>query len=235
MDKNLLLYKRYITGQDELVCPCTYTTRAKFNMQRHILTCKTIKSREAEYVTDTPAIEELQARLATEQALRGAAEKKIGELQTKIDQQQAEIAALKKGVVPDPNELDAVLKEPEGVRISQKNPDYPLPTQEQVVPLLNNPKTALFHYLKLKYDCSNIEIAGTTMRVVKQFPAENKWAEVDKHKTIKDLVDWADEDLQTLQRYNKFLDNMTDPYDKYLAKVQKEFGAWLSKCKKRKL
>ena len=133
------------------------------------------------------------------------------------------------------NELDAVIKEPEGGRISQK-PDYPLPTQEQVLPLLTNPKTALFHYLKLKYDRSNIEIAGTTMRVVKKFLTENKWVEVDKHKTIKDLVDWADDDLQTLQRYNKFLDNMTDPYDKYLAKVQKEFDAWLtSKCKKRKL
>ena len=76
MDKKLLLYKRYIiTGQDELVCPCTYTSGRKDNMLRHISTCKTIKSREAEYVTDAPAIEELQGRLAKEAALRVAAEK----------------------------------------------------------------------------------------------------------------------------------------------------------------
>ena len=189
------------------VCPCGFKRPVKFNVERHMLVCKTVKA--ATMQVDETEVAALKESLAAKELLLTAANAHADSLASENDKLKQEIRELKKrkgGSVtnitnnitvnlPPFQEFDAHGR----IRFCKVT----LPDKELLRSLLRQPGSAVPRYIEAKYfktETPSIVLPNVKkpeLRVVeKGRDGTSRWVTVDKDRTIETIVDDGIDELE---------------------------------------
>ena len=190
------------------VCPCGYNRAVKFNVQRHMLTCKTVKA--ATMQVDETEVAALKESLAAKDLLLTAATERADSLATENDELKQQIRELKKrksgSVTNITNNITVNLTPFQEFRSHRGRADicaFTLPDKELVRSLLRQPESVVPKYIEAKYFTTETpsitlpNVKKPELRVVeKGRDGITRWVTVDKDSTIETIVDRGIDELE---------------------------------------
>ena len=182
------------------VCPCGFKRAVKFNVERHMLVCKTIKA--ASMQVDEAEVAALKESLAAKDLLLTAANARVDSLASENDELKRENRELKKrkssSVTNITNNITvnlAPFQEFNAHRGKVQFCNITLPDKKLVRSLLHQPESAVPKYIKAKYfntETPSIALPNVKkpeLRVVeKGRDGVSRWVTIDKDSTIETMV-----------------------------------------------
>ena len=173
------------------VCPCGFKRTVKYNVERHMLVCKTVKA--ATMDVDEAAMEELKHSLAAKDLLLNAANARADSLASENEALKQENRELKKR-----KSSGSVTNITNNINVSiLAYGSEPLPDTQDVRKILLPPETSIARYIALKHfrdpSTSNLRIGNKkakTIQVVEpDVNSQLRWTEKNRKEMIEKLVD----------------------------------------------
>ena len=173
------------------VCPCGFKRTVKWNVERHMLVCKTVKAATME--VDEAAMAELKQSLAAKDLLLNAANARADSLASENEELKQENRELKKRKLSG-----SVTNITNNINVSiLAYGSEPLPDTQDVRKILLPPETSIARYIALKHfrdpSTSNLRISNKKSKTIQVFEPDGnnhlRWTEKDRKEMIEKLVD----------------------------------------------
>ena len=171
-------------------CPCGFNRTVKFNVERHMLTCKTVKA--ATMDVDEAAVAELKQSLAAKDLLLNAANARADSLASENEELKQQVRELKK------RKSGSVTNITNNINVNiLAYGSEPLPDAQDVRKILLPPETSVARYIALKHfrdpSTSNLRISNKKAKTIQVFEpdvnSQLRWTEKDRKEMIEKMVD----------------------------------------------